>query len=350
MIGQSIANFHANPEPIRQLLADESNLPYKGRIDIGKEILLLTATAIYDHQKKRIGTMASWSLATESENLMKSLKGSSVMVSSASAELTESSQAMRATAEETSQQAKTVAEISEHTNQSVQSVAAAAGEMAVTVKEIAKNVQEANQISASAVSKADTMNMMITKLDESGAAIGKIIKVISKIAGQTNLLALNATIEAARAGQSGKGFAVVAGEVKVLAKETEDATSEIRSQISTIQDNTKNAVDAIAEISEIIKHNQEIAIVIAGAVEEQAATTDDISRNMAGAAKGTDDVVKEIESILNAAIENARGADNIQAAAQQLAQMAHQLADLTGNQSEKLEKMSEEQSGDIELF
>src|SRR3546814_17965061 len=65
-----------------------------------------------------------------------------------------------------------------------------------------------------------------SRLGESSAEIGQVIKVITSIAQQTNLLALNATIEAARAGDAGKGFAVVANEVKELAKETAKATED----------------------------------------------------------------------------------------------------------------------------
>ncbi|WP_419905658.1 methyl-accepting chemotaxis protein [Kiloniella sp.] len=57
--------------------------------------------------------------------------------------------------------------------------------------------------------------------------VGNVAQQIDAIARQTNLLALNATIEAARAGDAGKGFAVVAGEVKQLAGQTSQATTEI---------------------------------------------------------------------------------------------------------------------------
>ncbi len=69
-----------------------------------------------------------------------------------------------------------------------------------------------------------------TLLDNLSTALGKVSKVagsIDAIARQTNLLALNATIEAARAGEAGKGFAVVASEVKILARQTSEATAEI---------------------------------------------------------------------------------------------------------------------------
>lgn len=63
---------------------------------------------------------------------------------------------------------------------------------------------------------------------------GNISRSISEIAGETNLLALNATIEANAAGDKGRGFAVIAGEVKDLANQTSNATSEIIAIVASL--------------------------------------------------------------------------------------------------------------------
>jgi len=152
-----------------------------------------------------------------------------------------------------------------------------------------------------------------------------VVKVITAIAQQTNLLALNATIEAARAGEAGKGFAVVANEVKELAKATAKATEDISLKIETIQGDTKRAVDAIARVSAIINQIQGISSTIATAVEEQHATTNEMTQNIGDAAQLSDEISTNIEGVAQAAQSTSSGAFESKRAAEQLAKMSNDL-------------------------
>ncbi len=143
--------------------------------------------------------------------------------------------------------------------------------MTRSIQDIASGLSEAARVARQAVSVAESTNETISKLGESSALIGQVIKVITSIAQQTNLLALNATIEAARAGEAGKGFAVVANEVKELAKQTAKATEDISQRIEAIQGDTKNAVGAISQISNIISQINDICNTIATEVAQQTA-------------------------------------------------------------------------------
>jgi methyl-accepting chemotaxis protein len=188
----------------------------------------------------------------------------------------------------------------------VQTVAAASGQLSDSIREIARNANDGAQIAAHAVTVVATTNQTVSKLGQSSAEIGNVIKVITSIAEQTNLLALNATIEAARAGESGKGFAVVAGEVKELAQETARATEDIAARVQAIQSDTDSAVTAIDEISTIIDQISSYQTSIASAVDEQTATTGEMSRNVNEAADGAGTIATTIAEVAKAVEETDR--------------------------------------------
>jgi methyl-accepting chemotaxis protein len=210
----------------------------------------------------------------------------------------------------------------------LQQVATSTSEMTSSIQEIARNSHEAASIATAAVEVADTANTTVARLGDSSAEIGNVIKLITSIAEQTNLLALNATIEAARAGEAGKGFAVVATEVKELAKETAKATENISSRIEAIQSDVRGAVDAIAEIGTIIRQVNELQLTIAGAVEQQSATTSEIGHNVQAAANGSGEIARNIGAVADAVESTTAYASDAEHAATRLAGIARALTEL----------------------
>ncbi len=246
-------------------------------------------------------------------------------LSSASEELSNTSQQLGTNSQQTTTQAAAVSAAAEQVSQNVQTVSTATEEMSASIKEISKNASEAAEVASSAARLAGSTTATMTKLSESSAEIGNVIKVITSIAEQTNLLALNATIEAARAGEAGKGFAVVANEVKELAKETAKATEDIGAKVEAIQQDAKGAVQAIDEITTVIGRINDIQNTIASAVEEQTGTTNEISRNISETAKGSSDIASNITGVANAATETQQSASASQKAAQELSKLAVKL-------------------------
>src|SRR5690349_12431448 len=249
-------------------------------------------------------------------------------ISETSQHVAAASEELSATAEETSAQANVVSQASQQVNHNLQSVSTGAEEMTSTIQSISSNTHEAATVASRAAQTAQAANTTIGKLGESSAEIGEVIKVITSIAQQTKLLALNATIEAARAGEAGKGFAVVANEVKELARQTAKATDDISSKIVAIQTDTNRAVEAIRSISTIITQVDEISGTIATAVEEQSATTNEMTRNLADAALGSNEITQNIAGVAEAAQGTSHGANDSLKASQALAQMSTQLRGL----------------------
>jgi methyl-accepting chemotaxis protein len=165
-------------------------------------------------------------------------------------------------------------------------VAAAAEEFDVSIGEIRREVQRTTDLASEASELGARTGHGVILLDQSARQVGEVISLIRAIAEQTNLLALNATIEAARAGEAGRGFAVVAQEVKALAGQTAGATERIVSEIGAIQAASSDARTAMDHIREKIDRVRQHAVAVASAVEQQAASSQSISRISAASASG----------------------------------------------------------------
>jgi methyl-accepting chemotaxis protein len=208
---------------------------------------------------------------------------------------------------------------------SVEFAAVAAEEMSKSIAEINHQLARATEVVRSATAEAHATNRDIAGLAQATQKIDDVVKLIHDVAGQTNLLALNATIEAARAGVAGKGFAVVASEVKALAVQTAKATDVIASQIAEVQSSTQSAVRAIGGISNRVQDIEQFTAAIASAVEQQHASTSQISCNVTTAAAGTKTVVAVLQQVSTASADMRGAADTVLAASQSVEQAAESL-------------------------
>jgi methyl-accepting chemotaxis protein len=273
------------------------------------------------------GLMAR-SLDRAVENLrttVQTLASSSQSLAGASEQLSANSIQIAAAADQTASEVEVASSAVQQISDNVRSVAAGAEQMTASIGEISTNASDAARVAAHAVEAAEAANAQVAKLGASSAEIGDVIKVITSIAEQTNLLALNATIEAARAGEAGKGFAVVADEVKQLAQQTARATGEIGQRIEAIQGDAGGAVGAIGEIAQIIQRINDYQTTIASAVEEQTATTNEMSQNVSVAAESSEKVSANIGGVAQAATTTTTGVRDAQRAAAELAHMSSEL-------------------------
>jgi methyl-accepting chemotaxis protein len=124
---------------------------------------------------------------------------------------------------------------------------------------------------------------------------------------------------------------VVANEVKELARETARATEDINRRIEAIRNDSREAVDTIAQIVSIIERISGTQNTIATAVEQQSAATAEITRSMGEAARGTAEIAETIGSVARSTGSTSAGARETQRAANELAMMASELQRMVGS-------------------
>ena len=74
--------------------------------------------------------------------------------------------------------------------------------------------------------------------------------------------------------------AVVAGEIKELARQTSDATEEIKQQIDSIQESIRETVGEIKDIEAVVGEVNRYVNTIAGSVDDQVDVTREITHNV----------------------------------------------------------------------
>jgi methyl-accepting chemotaxis protein len=141
-----------------------------------------------------------------------------------------------------------------------------AEQLASSFTQVTANSQEV-AASATDISSAQAeINLIAKKTEDYLEKTDKILVLINNLASQTNLLGINAAIESARVGEQGKGFAVVAGEIRKLSEKTTSSTKDITGILGELK-------VFVHKLSDFIRNNE-------GAVEQLAASTEEITANM----------------------------------------------------------------------
>lgn len=220
----------------------------------------------------------------------------------------------------------------------VSAVAGAAEQLLDAIEEISRQVVDSTGVVKEAVAQTEKSSAGMSRLSAAAARVGDVVELISRIAAQTNLLALNATIEAARAGEAGRGFAVVAQEVKTLATRTAKATQDIADQIAEMQAATDQSVGAIDAIRDKITAVERISAIIASAVHEQGASTQEIVRSTRSAAEGASAMSDHVGAVAKAVSGANDSVESVVGLAQDLDQLAGRMQAKAGDFSAVLNK------------
>ena len=309
-----------------------------------------------------VGELARWFniFVEKLQTIMEEIAGNAENLFSSSTELSTISQQMSLGSEQTSGKANTVATAAEEMSSNMRSVAAAteqastnvgmvataSEQMTSVINEIAQNTEKASAITKEAVSESKSASDKVDELGKAADEIGKVTETITEISEQTNLLALNATIEAAHAGDAGKGFAVVANEIKELARQTAEATKDIKGNIDGIQGSTAGTVKEIEGVSKVINDVNEIVSTIATAVEEQSVTTKEIAGNVAQASEGIKEVTENVSKSSTVAGEIAKDISEVNQAATEMSNSSSKV----NMSAEELSKLAEHLKGMVNKF
>ncbi|GAE30513.1 methyl-accepting chemotaxis protein [Halalkalibacter hemicellulosilyticus] len=316
-------------------------------------------------------------LSTSYNQMTENIKVMINEVIETSEQVAASSEELTASAEQTSQATETITESiqqvangAEHATASVQESATALEEVSKGVQSIAENASTISGVSSQATQKAkegeelvgqtvQQINAISLSVNESGEVIkvldnrskeiGNITKAISAIAEQTNLLALNAAIEAARAGEHGKGFAVVADEVRKLAEQSQQSSSQISSLILEIQQDMDRSNSSIEQVTidvnigldivqqtegsfkEILEFMERLVVQIndmAATAEEVSASTEEVAATVMGITQIATNTSSHSQNVAASAEEQLASMEEISASASSLSNMSESLQEL----------------------
>jgi methyl-accepting chemotaxis protein len=194
-------------------------------------------------------------------------------------------------------------------------------------------VGEVIQVMSLIYTRVESIAENILALSEQTQQIGEIISSVSDIAAQSNMLALNASVEAARAGAQGKGFATVAAEVRNLAGQSKQATTQVKSILLDIQDGINSTVMATEEGTKVVAQGMglvgqtgEVITQLAAAIEEAAQAATQMVAGGQQQAAGVDQIVQAMQQINQATKQNLASTRQAEEAARGLSDLANDLA------------------------
>ncbi len=320
--------------------------PLKTVVKASQQIAMGDLTAALDSTDRRdeVGILTQ-TFANMINNLRKQtqemIEGVNVLasataeISSSVTQLASSSAETSTSVGETTTTLEEVRQTSQLANQKAQQVSGSAQQAAQIAQSGRKATEDTvagmDRIREQMASIADS----IVKLSEQSQAIGGIISTVSDLADQSNLLAVNASIEATKAGEQGKGFTVVAQEIRSLAEQSKQATTQVQTILNNIQKATGAAVMATEQGTRAVEAGMKQANeaggsiqVLAGSIGEAAQAMSQIAISSQEQTVGMNQIAEAMESIRQASTQNVDSSNQLEMSAQNLQELGHRLKQL----------------------
>ncbi len=325
VVGYSYYELCRNPDEQRRILQDVSNLPIKGELDIGSEILETHAIPVYNNSGRYSSAMVIWKIVTRQRNQQRwekvveeQIETTSAELDKASRELQTISQEVKQMAEDTSVQAEDVANFAKQVSGLIDELVEAVEQMSSKTKVIADNVKHSSQIAQQALTESQLASQIISELGDMTNRIDNMTENIGSIMEEAHVLSLNANIEAARAGAAGKGFSVIAHEVGNLSKETASVTRDITDVTNQILEKIPLSASSIKAVQEVVNQMNKITLSMGDLMGEQTVVMDDMNDHMNNAGTNTqqitvriDEVVSHAQTTIDRVEKESRAAKNI---------------------------------------
>ena len=307
---------------------------------------------------------------TSMKNALRSLVS---QISQNSESLAAASQELSSTVEEQLRAAEivsnTISEVSSGSAQNTHNItemSATIEELSASAEEMNANAFEVNANTQNAVDEAaqgmglltqiarqnETVSVSMTSITEVANSLARgsedireIVTVIQNLAEQTNLLALNAAIEAARAGEAGRGFAVVAEEVRKLAEQSAESTQHIGDIIQKMTEDIDTAVHHVSKGNEEVAAGKQVTLntqrgfeAIIDKLNKVKVVVNQITHAIEESAKGTQEMVGNVQNISAVAEQTSASAQTVAAASEEQSASMHEI----NHNAESLAKMAEE--------
>jgi len=304
-------------------------------------------------------------MIAELERTVNRIEGFAGTVDSSTEAISASAQEVRSASEQVSESVQQIAEGADEQNRNIQQVSDEMTDLSATVEEITSSTDEVASKSQQAVNdgesgreyaeqaaaeidalerKSTEAIEQVESLAEEMERIGEVTTLIDDIAEQTNMLALNANIEAARAGEAGEGFAVVAREIKTLAEETQEATTDIESMIDDIRSRTDSTVEDMQDMGESVDTGKETVENATDALTSIVQQVNEANDGVQAISDATDEQAASMEEVVSMAEEVGSISEETSSEAENVAASAEEQTASITEVTEKIQSLSSQAS------